>query len=354
MKPSYDLLNTVEQGGCSAKLPPKVLEKLLQELSTGTAKAAPGNLLVGAETRDDAAVWKINDDAAIIQTTDFFPPICSDPYEFGQIAAANAMSDVFAMGGKVILALNLVMFPANKMDISILKEILRGGTDKVEEAGGVLAGGHTIDDFPPKYGLAVTGIVHPDRVITNTRAVDGDVLLLTKPIGMGAIVAGQRIEEVSEDHYRKALECMKHLNREGAEIMQKHNICCATDVTGFSLLGHAMEMAEGSGVTITINASQVPLLVGAYELIDMGCIPGAAFRNLKYVEEKTMFKEGLDYNHRMLLLDAQTSGGLLISCGQEVVEGLVADLKSSGYSDTAVIGQVSKRVNGSDPFVIVE
>jgi selenide,water dikinase len=216
-----------------------------------------------------------------------------------------------------------------------------------------LAGGHTIDDFPPKYGLAVTGIVHPDRVITNTKAVPGEVLLLTKPIGTGTIIAGHRIEEVSRDNYQAALECMKCLNREGARVMQKHQVRCATDVTGFSLVGHALEMAEGSEVTITIDAPGVPLLEGAYELIDMGCIPGAAFRNLKYVEEKTVFKEGLDYNLKMLLLDAQTSGGLLISCQQERTVQLLADMQSSGYPDAAIIGHVSKRKDISDPFIIV-
>jgi selenide,water dikinase len=336
---TFDLLTTVQTGGCSAKLPPHLLEGVLKDFLAPPS----GQLLVGAETHDDAAVWKIDENTAVIHTTDFFPPLCSDPYEFGQIAAANALSDVFAMGGKAVLALNLVMFPAAKIDIGVLKEILRGGADKVKEAGAVMAGGHTIDDFPPKYGLAVTGIVHPDRVITNNSAAEGDFLVLTKPLGTGTIVAGHRLQETAAADYRQALETMKLLNRSAAEIMQKHHVKCATDITGFGLLGHALEMAEGSGRTITINAEQVPLLNGAYDLMDMGCIPGAAFRNLKYVEEKTNFLLELDYNLKMLLLDAQTSGGLLIACQPDTADQLVKDLKNAGYSNTAIIGSVNEK-----------
>lgn len=350
MKTSFDLLSSVEQGGCSAKIPAHLLKGILKDIP----QSVSGNLLVGAETHDDAAVWKINDDTAIIQTTDFFPPLCSDPFEFGQIAAANALSDVFAMGGQAILALNLVMFPAAKVDLAVLKEILKGGADKVKEAGAVLGGGHTIDDFPPKYGLAVTGIVHPDRVITNSGAEAGEVLVLTKPIGTGTIIAGERLKEVSQEHYRAAIACMKQLNRGGAELMQAHNIRCATDITGFSLLGHAMEMAEGSEVVITIDASKVPLLDGAYDLIDMGCIPGAAFRNLKYVEERTLFVESLDYNLKMILLDAQTSGGLLISCKQDTAGKLVTGLKDAGYPHTSIIGNVTKRKAPSEPILVIK
>jgi len=246
------------------------------------------------------------------------------------------------------------MFPAAKMDLAVLKEILNGGADKVKEAGGVLGGGHTIDDFPPKYGLAVTGIVHPDRVIANCAAEPGDVLVLTKPIGTGAIIAGERLKEVSQEHYRGAIECMKQLNRGGAVLMQEHNIRCATDITGFGLLGHALEMAEGSGVVITVDASKVPLLDGAYDLIDMGCIPGAAFRNLKYVEERTRFVESLDYNLKMILLDAQTSGGLLIGCKADTAGKLVTGLKEAGYPHTAVIGKVSERKESSEPILVIE
>ena len=342
MKKPFDLLSTVEYDGCSAKLPPQVLEAILKEIQFDR----PQQLLVGAETSDDAAVWKIDENSAIIHTTDFFPPICSDPYEFGAIAAANALSDIFAMGGKPLTALNLVMFPSTKIDISVLKEILKGGADKAKEAGAVICGGHTIDDYPPKYGLAVTGIVHPDKIIRNCSARAGDVLILTKPVGTGAIVAGQRIGMCSREDYQSALDTMKQLNRAGAEIMQKYNVKCATDITGFSVLGHALEMAKGSGVSIEIDASKVPQLCGAYELIDAGCIPGASFRNLKFVEEHVEFADDLDYNLKMLMLDPQTSGGLLISCTRDISEHILKDLSDSGYHKSSIVGRVLE--NNSD------
>lgn len=201
----FDLLQTVDQGGCSAKLPAQLLDAIIRNIPI----LQDERLLVGTETHDDAAVWRVDDQTAIISTTDFFPPLCSDPYEFGQIAAANAMSDVFAMGGVAVMALNLVMFPSSKIDIAVLEEILKGGADKVAEARAVLAGGHTIDDYPPKYGLAVTGIVHPDSIITNSCAKAGEKLILAKPIGTGAISAGQRIGEVSQRDYQAALDTMK-------------------------------------------------------------------------------------------------------------------------------------------------
>jgi selenide,water dikinase len=350
MNPSFDLLTTVKQGGCSAKLPAQTLDRILKNFPADFHK----NLLVGLDTSDDAAVWKINKNTAIIQTADFFPPLCSDPYEFGQIAAANALSDVFAMGGNAIIALNLVMFPSDRIDISVLEQILRGGAEKVKEAGAVLAGGHSIEDFPPKYGLAVTGTVNPQQVITNVNANPGELLVLTKPIGTGTIIAGQRLKKVEKNEYQNALECMKCLNKNAAEIMRENKIRCATDITGFSLLGHTLEMAEGSKTIMTINASKVPLLEGAYKLIDMGCIPAASFRNLKYVEGKTNFSKSLDYNLKMLLLDAQTSGGLLISCEKNNADQLVQDLKGAGYPDSAIIGKVRKKTKLSELSLIVE
>lgn len=335
----FDLLSTVEQGGCSAKIPAQLLDKILKEIPFSFSE----NLIVGNESHDDALVYKISDDVAIIQTTDFFPPVCSDPYEFGQIAAANCLSDIYAMGGKAITALNLVMFPSAKLDISILKEILLGGNDKIIESGAVLAGGHSIDDDPPKYGLAVTGIVHPDKIITNNSAKPGDVLILTKAIGTGAIIAGKRIDEVTDAQYQAAIDSMKQLSNKASDIMQKFNIKCATDITGFSLLGHGLEMAASSKVSIDIYSDKVPLFDRAYELIDMGCIPGAAFRNLNYVEDNVCFDDKLDYNLKMLMLDAQTSGGLLISCKKDFVDDIINELISAGYSNANVIGEVRKK-----------
>ncbi|MCU0857212.1 MAG: selenide, water dikinase SelD [Pontiellaceae bacterium] len=333
---NFDLLSTVEYGGCSAKLPPDALAGAL----SGLLPPGNKNLLVGISTHDDAGVYKLTDDLALIQTTDFFPPVCSDPYTFGKIAAANALSDVYAMGGTVITAMNLVMFPSQKIPLEVLREILRGGQEKVQEAGGVIAGGHTIDDYPPKYGLAVSGIVHPDRIIRNDRAVPGDVLILTKPLGTGTLVAGQRCGEAREEDYRTALVCMETLNRTASEIMQKFDVRCATDITGFGLLGHALNMARGSGASIRFDSTSLPLLSGAYELIDLGCIPGAAFRNLRHVEAHCRFGGALDYNLKMLMTDAQTSGGMLICAPSHRAEEMLAALHQSGCDQSTVIGTV--------------
>lgn len=333
-----DLLTTVESGGCSAKLNPKDLEALLQVIP----KSTDPNLLVDIDTHDDAAVYKINEDTAIITTTDFFPPICSDPYEFGQIAAANSLSDVYAMGGKPLTALNIMMYPSVTLPLEGYSEILRGGYDKAAEAGCLIVGGHSIEDYPPKYGLAVTGTVHPDRVITNANAQPGDILILTKPIGSGILVAGHKLELSEKDDYQCALDNMKLLNSNGAELMQKYSCRAATDVTGFSLAGHALKMALASKVSIRIDSEKVPLLNGALALADSGCIPCAAFRNEDYVKDLTHFSDMMNYSKRMLMLDAQTSGGLLICAKKEYAGQLLQELKNV-YPYSAVIGEVTAR-----------
>lgn len=331
----FDLLTTTDQGGCSAKLPAELLLKAIKNLP----KIDDPNLLIGLDSIDDAGVYKLTDEIALIETTDFFPPICSDSYEFGQIAAANALSDVFAMGGKVLTAMNLVMFPADGVPFEALGEILAGGQNKVSEAGGVIAGGHTITDYPPKYGLAVTGVVHPDRIIANHQASPGEILILGKPLGTGVIVAGQRIGEVAPAHYRTALEAMKQLNRKAAEIMQKYNIRAATDITGFGLLGHALNIAKGSGLQLRIEANKVPLLPGARKLVELGCIPGGAFRNFDYLGSAVEFAAELPYALKMLLCDPQTSGGMLMCAKPECTQNIINDLRSAGYGDAAIIGQ---------------
>jgi selenide, water dikinase len=334
MKP-FDLLTTVEYGGCSAKLPAGQLREAL----SGLPATPHPNLLVNIDTHDDAGVFKINDETALIQTTDFFTPVCSDPYEFGQIAAANALSDVYAMGGKVLTALNIVAFPAH-IPLEVLREILRGGIDKVIEAGGVMMGGHTIVDDTPKYGLAVTGTVHPHKIITNAAAKPGDALILTKPIGAGIIMAGKRIGEISDEKYQAVLESMKQLNAAGAEIMQKYGVKCATDITGFGLAGHALKMAQGSHVSLHIETAKVPLFEGADELAELGCIPGACFRNMEFSENDIEFLEKVNYEHKMLMMDAQTSGGLLICCKNEDSEDIVNEMHNVGFLSSCVIGSV--------------
>jgi selenide, water dikinase len=316
-----DLLQMVEYGGCSAKISPKQLEEILKYLPL----PKDSNILVDIDTHDDAGVYRVNDDLALVLTTDFFPPVCSDPYEFGQIAAANSISDVYAMGGDPVLALNIMMFPATKLPMEAYAEILKGGFDKATEAGVRIIGGHTIDDFPPKYGLAVVGYIHPDKIITNAGVIPDDSLILTKPIGTGIILAGHRLGMVSKDDLEEAIRLMKLLNKSGAEVMRKHNIKGATDVTGFGLAGHALKMAKASKVSLKINMKDVPLIGDSYKLIDEGCIPGASFRNLDYAEKDIDFAPDLNYNLKMIAFDAQTSGGLLFTAASDKVIQIIDD-----------------------------
>jgi len=337
MDQKFDLLSTIDYGGCSSKLPAGLLSEVLKELPV----AMDPNLLVDVNTHDDAGVYRINGETALIFTTDFFPPVCSDPFEFGEIAAANALSDVYAMGGKPLLALNLMMFSQEKIPMEAFGEILKGGNEKVREAGALIVGGHTIDDHPPKYGLAVLGTVHPDRLITNAGAKQGDQLVLTKSIGTGALVSGQKNGLASENDYRRALEQMKHLNKYGAEAAAKFRVSGMTDVTGFGLAGHALKMAEASQVSFRIHTSKVPLLPGAFEIFEKGSIPGATFRNLEFTGEKVHFTRTVDYNQKMLCHDAQTSGGLLMSVNPDHTEKLVEEINQTDPgAGASVIGEV--------------
>ncbi len=333
-----DLLQMVESGGCSAKISPKQLEEILKYLPL----PKDPNILVDIDTHDDAGVYKVNDDLALVLTTDFFPPVCSDPYEFGQIAAANSISDVYAMGGDPVLALNIMMFPAAKLPMEAYAEILKGGFDKATEAGVRIIGGHTLDDYPPKYGLAVVGYIHPGKIITNAGVIPGDSLILTKPIGTGVILAGHRLGMVSDDNLAEAKRLMKLLNKTGAEVMKRYNIRGATDITGFGLAGHTLKMAKASKVSLIINMKEVPLIGNSYQLIDDGCIPGASFRNLDYAEKDIDFASDLDYNLKMIAFDAQTSGGLLFSAPSDKVNKIVEDLRSAGLSDSKVIGYATE------------
>ena len=330
-----DLLKFVEYGGCSAKLPAKQLEEILKQFPL----ASDPNILVGIDTHDDAGVYKINDDLAIVFTTDFFPPLCSDPYEFGQIAAANSISDIYAMGADPALALNIMMFPSKGIPLEAYTDILNGGFDKATEAGVKIIGGHTIDDPTPKYGLAVIGFVHPQKVITNSGARAGDKLILTKPLGTGIILAGQRTGIARNQNVEEAKRQMKLLNKSAAEVMKKHNVKGATDVTGFGLAGHALKMAKASAVSIKLKMKQAPLIEQTYSLVNEGCIPGASFRNLEYAENNTLFAGDLDYNLKMIAFDAQTSGGLLISAPAGKADDIINDLHKTGLASAAIVGE---------------
>ena len=349
MVKKIDLLQFVQRGGCASKIPAKNLADLLSDLNFGTHP----NLLVGNETNDDASVWKINDDVAIIQTTDFFPPLCSDPYEFGQIAVANALSDVYAMGGTPITALNLVMFPATTVDLVYLKEILKGGADKAAEGGVILTGGHSIDDEVPKYGLAVTGIVHPQKIIRNDRVKNGQLLILTKPLGTGQIMAAYKSKKASVDIYQNAIESMKLLNKTAMEVMQIYDIEAATDVTGFGLIGHAMEMARGSRMKLVIENKKVPFLEGACEIARQDFSPCSIRKNSDYVENDVCFESSVYGEYRKLLLDPQTSGGILMAVPEDKAQNVLIDLKERGLKSSCVIGQALSH-HESDPLIIVK
>jgi selenide, water dikinase len=333
-----DLLQMVEYGGCSSKIPPGQLEEILKFLPL----PEDPDILVDIDTHDDAGVYRVNDDLALVFTTDFFPPVCSDPYEFGQIAAANSISDVYAMGGDPVLALNIMMFPAARLPLEAYAEILKGGFDKAAEAGVRIIGGHTIDDTPPKYGLAVVGYVNPGRIITNAGARPGDNLILTKPLGTGIIMAAQKLGMADEQDIAEAKRIMMLLNKTGAEVMKKYNIIGATDITGFGLAGHALKMARASGVRFVLNMNQVPLIGNSYSLVDEGCIPGASFRNLEYAEKDLEIEHGLDYSLKMIAFDAQTSGGLLICAPPDITQRIVEDLDKAGLYGSTVIGNVTE------------
>jgi selenide, water dikinase len=295
-------------------------------------------LLVGLGDPDDAAVYRVNDTTAIIQTMDFFPPVVDDPYAFGAIAAANAMSDIYAMGGEVLFALNLAAWN-EEIPLQVLSDILRGGADKVAEAGGAIAGGHTVTDDEPKYGLSVTGSVHPDRVITKANARVGDILFLTKPLGTGLITTAGKNQVASESHLQNAIDWMMRLNRSAMQAMQQVNVKCATDVTGYALLGHAYEIALASNVSLHLRANALPILDGALEYARKKQIPGGAGRNKLYLNDKVKFEEQVDEDLYEILFDPQTSGGLLIAVPSENSNQLAAEL-ASRHASYWIVGDV--------------
>lgn len=297
-------------------------------------------VLVGLSTSDDAAVYKISDDLAIVLTVDFFTPIVDDPYIFGSIAATNSLSDVYAMGGKPILALNIVGFPTDKLPLSILTQILKGGFDKAKEAGISIAGGHTIDDREPKYGLVVMGMVHPNKVMTNSNAKPGDALILTKPIGSGIISTAMKAEIASQESMDDAVKVMSVLNRIPAEVMMSVGANSCTDITGFGLLGHLYEMVSSSGVGAEISYNSIPLITGTKELADDLIIPAGTVRNYEYINDFVIWGENLEYEEKMILCDAQTSGGLLISVPEDKCYELIKSLEDANALTAARIGKI--------------
>lgn len=292
------------------------------------------------ERAEDAGVYKLSDDLAIIQTVDFFTPIVDDPYMFGQIAAANALSDVYAMGGKPLTAMNIVCFPIKAMDISILREILKGGLDKMKEAGVTLVGGHSIEDSELKYGLSVTGTIHPSKVLTNVGAKAGDRLILTKPLGTGIINTAIKGGMATEDSIEMVTRYMTSLNKRASEIMQEIGANACTDVTGFGLLGHAFEMIQGTGKGMIIHVSSIPVLPGAVKFAEMGLVPGGTYRNKEFRINKVDIDTKISPYIIDILFDPQTSGGLLIVVPEEKAGELVKRLRKEGIEDAAIIGEV--------------
>jgi len=304
------------------------------------------NVLVGTGTSDDAAVYRLSETQALVATVDFFTPVVDDPYDFGRITAANSLSDIYAMGGRPIYALNIVSFPRTSLPLEILEKILRGGADKLAEAGVPVVGGHSIDDPEPKYGLAVTGLVHPDKIIMNVGAKPGDRLYLTKPLGIGIITTGIKRDLVSKETIKKAVEVMATLNAGAGAAMTAVGVSAATDITGFGLMGHLREMTCGSGVRARLFLSAIPVLDEAWELARQGVVPGGARNNLTYLQDAVQWAEGIDETERLVLCDPQTSGGMLISIPAERADQLERALRDAGVPVIAGIGEIISEDEG--------
>ena len=333
METSARLTRLASCAGCGAKVGAGTLASLLGNFKTRTDP----NLIVGFDKSDDASVYVVNDDTALIQTVDFFPPIVDDPYLFGQIAAANAISDVYAMGGEPRLALN-VMCVAETMEEAWIREILRGGYDKAYEAGVIISGGHTIRGSEPLYGLAVTGFARPDQIRRNDAAQPGDALILTKPLGVGILTTAAKAELVEPSLMNRIYRQMATLNRDACRAMQRYRVHGCTDVTGFGLMGHGCEMAQGSGCTLHIRVKSVPFHAEALEMADMGLVPAGAYRNRGFAEGATLVRGDVSRAMQDILYDPQTSGGLLIAVDERDAEALRKDIPGA-----AIIGYVTER-----------
>jgi selenide,water dikinase len=296
------------------------------------------DMLVGTETADDAGVYRLRSDLAIVNTVDFFTPIVDDPYVFGQISAANSLSDVYAMGGEPKTCMNIVCFPKGKMDIEILGEILKGGADKVKESGAVVIGGHSIIDEEIKFGMAVTGVIHPDKIFRNVGVQEGDALILTKPLGTGIITTALKKGKASEESVNQAVKSMTTLNASASLVARKHPIHACSDVTGFGILGHALEMASGSGVTLVIESAKLPLLHRAPRLAEKGYLTGGCKRNQEYLNDKMVIDKSIREGLVQVALDPQTSGGLLIAVAKRHAVKLIEDLHAAGVTHAAEVG----------------
>ncbi|MBO9651205.1 MAG: selenide, water dikinase SelD [Variovorax sp.] len=337
--PAIRLTSFSHGGGCGCKIAPGVLSEILQKSGSGLI---PPELLVGIETADDAAVYKLNDEQALIATTDFFMPIVDDPFDFGRIAATNAISDVYAMGGTPIMALALVAMPVNQLPLEVIGEVVRGGQAVCREAGIPIAGGHTIDSVEPIYGLVVMGLVHPNRLKRNADAKAGDVLILGKPLGVGVLSAALKKEKLDTEGYAQLIANTTRLNKPGTALAALEGVHALTDVTGFGLAGHALEMARGAGLRAVIDWSKVPLLSNVAAMAADGFVTGASGRNWAGYGAEVQLDAALAPVVRDLVTDPQTSGGLLVSCASDSVQQVLALFREQGFDGAAVIGRMEE------------
>ncbi len=335
------LMQLSKRCGCAGKFTPEELAEVLSNIEVKKEERDP-NLIVGFDKSDDAGVYKISEDLALVQTVDFFTPVANDPYTFGQIAAANALSDVYAMGGKPLTVLNLACFSAT-IGAEILAEILKGGAAKIREAGATIAGGHTITDEEVKYGVSVTGIVHPKKVVTNSGAKEGDVLILTKPLGSGVLTTALKIDFITEEEFLEAAIVMSTLNKIASEEMQKTGVSSCTDITGFGFIGHAYEMASGSEIELEIYSKKIPIMNKVIDLIKEYCLPSGAYSNEKYFEKWVNFSDEISEQLRLALFDPQTSGGLLISVEESKANELLENINKRSQIKAEIIGKVVKK-----------
>ncbi len=324
-------------GGCGCKIAPGVLSQILKSSGAGVI---PKELLVGIETADDAAVYQLNDEQALIATTDFFMPIVDDPFEFGRIAATNAISDVYAMGGRPIMALALVAMPVNQLPLEVIGRIVEGGQAVCRAAGIPIAGGHTIDSVEPIYGLVVMGLVHPSRVRRNRDARAGDVLVLGKPLGVGVLSAALKKNRLDDAGYTRLIDTTTRLNTPGMALAQLDGVHALTDVTGFGIAGHTLELARGSGLRAVLDWPRIPLLAGVRALAESGCVTGASARNWDGYGVEVRLGAGLPAIAQALLTDPQTSGGLLVSCAPEAVDAVLGVFRAEGFAEACVVGHM--------------
>ncbi len=339
-KTSVRLTELAHGGGCGCKIAPAVLSEILAKMPMGVA---PKELIVGTETSDDAAVWRLNDEQALVATTDFFMPVVDDPFEFGRIAATNSISDIYAMGARPIFALALVGMPINVLSHDTIGQILAGGQSVCTQAGIPIAGGHTIDSVEPIYGLVVLGLAHPDHIRRNRDARPGDVLILGKGLGVGVYSAALKKEKLSPDHYQEMIRSTTTLNTVGAVLGANAKVHALTDITGFGLAGHLLEIARGSDLDATLSFDRCPILPGVMDLIDQGFFTGASTRNWQGYGADVVFSDGFGEREKVLLTDPQTSGGLLACVAPEAAHEVLAQFHDAGFSMASIIGEMRPR-----------